>query len=309
MVVLIIGLGSIAKKHIQVLKKIDPACTLYALRSSLQAEPLPGVQNIYSFEEINFRPDFVLLSSPTANHYTDIEKCLSLNCPLFIEKPVLNSLQQYEKLANAILKQNIITYVACVLRFHPCLEYLKKNKDQLKKINEANIYCGSFLPEWRPGQDYRKLYSANESMGGGVHLDMIHELDYAYWLFGKPGSSQSVFGKRSSLQIDAIDYANYLLDYPGFRASVILNYYRRKPKRTIELVGEENTWTADLIGYTVKDQNEQVLFQSTLTIMDLYEAQMGYFITHIQSKTSCENDFHEAIEVLKICLQHNYAKE
>ena len=96
-------------------------------------------------------------------------------------------LQGSETLVKRINQSNLLTYVACNLRFLECIQFLKERLDSQKKfVQEVNVYCGSYLPDWRPGKDYKTIYSAIKEKGGGVHLDLIHELDYIYWLFGKP---------------------------------------------------------------------------------------------------------------------------
>ena len=140
-----------------------------------------------------------------------------------------------------ITNKGIKSYVACNLRFLDCISFIKDNLPQLlnKKLNEVNVYCGSYLPDWRPNADFRAAYSAKAELGGGVHLDLIHELDYVYWLLGIPKQVNRTFKSQSSLSIGSIDYANYILDYNGFCANVVLNYYRRDSKRTLELVFED----------------------------------------------------------------------
>ena len=49
----------------------------------------------------------------------------------------------------------------------------------------AHFTFGSYLPGWRPGTDYRQSYSAQRRLGGGVLLDVIHEVDYAAWVLGR----------------------------------------------------------------------------------------------------------------------------
>ena len=133
-------------------------------------------------------------------------------------------------LVQLVESNNIITYVACNLRFHPCIIYLRNILSKnILIINEVNVYCGSYLPDWRPGVNIRTIYSSNPNMGGGVHLDLFHELDYTVWLFGHPKVSKSFLRSASSLNIDSIDYANYILEYNTFNANIILNYFRRKP--------------------------------------------------------------------------------
>ena len=117
----------------------------------------------------------------------------------------------------------------------------------MKEINEVNVYCGSYLPEWRPNTDYKKSYSANTLLGGGVYIDLIHEIDYFFWFFGKPKNTVKSYKSNSSLAINAIEYANFTLFYTNFTTSVILNYYRRDAKRCFEIVFDDYTVEVDLL--------------------------------------------------------------
>lgn len=181
---LIIGYGSIAKKHIVALKAIDSELELFALRSSENSTEVSGIVSVYSYNDIP-PVDFCIVSNPTQMHYETIEKVIGLNIPIFIEKPSLMDMDGAIDLLAKIQKNNIKTFVGYVFRFHPGLEFLKKYiKD--KRIIEASIYCGSYLPGWRQGVDYRDNYSAIKELGGGVQFDLSHEIDYALWLFGQP---------------------------------------------------------------------------------------------------------------------------
>ena len=226
--------------------------------------------------------------------------------PLFIEKPAVHSLDKVDDLLLLVSQKKLITYVACNLRFHPCLLFLRKKLTYDKlRINEVNVYCGSYLPDWRPGKDFRKIYSANSSMGGGVHLDLFHELDYVTWLFGFPNSSHSIIRNVSSLAIDAADYANYILQYEAFTLSVVLNYYRRKPKREIEIVFENITLTVNLIKNTIIDDNGLLLFEGgDFNVLETYKSQLYYFIDCLKNNIKPMNSLQESLPVLEICLKN-----
>jgi len=302
--VLIIGLGSIAAKHINALLTLNPTIRIIALRSSADCKKNDGVEDIYSLEELNDKPQFVIISNPTHLHFSTIEFAIKLQVPLFIEKPPLHILHNARSIVSQLKENNIHTYVACNLRFHPCIQLLKKYFSSNKVcINEVNIYCGSYLPDWRPNQDFTRNYSANESMGGGVHLDLFHELDYAYWLFGKPLDSRSFKSSKSSLKINAVDYANYIFNYETFNIAITLNYYRRTPKRTIEILFDDKTWFVNLIDCVIKDDAGEVIFENkNYNIQQTYISQLKYFIDNIENPTNSINTFSESLEVLKICL-------
>nr|WP_298332285.1 Gfo/Idh/MocA family oxidoreductase [uncultured Christiangramia sp.] len=303
MKVLIIGLGSIARKHIKALHEIGEF-EIYALRSQLDSPDVENIKNIYDWEHIkshNF--DFFLVSNPTSEHASTITKLVDYRKPLFIEKPIFNKPGAENKdLINSIKTAQISTYIACNLRFLDCISEIKEIVKS-SKINEVNIYCGSYLPDWRPGVDFRKVYSANQEMGGGVHIDLIHELDYLFWLFGEPLNTRSTFKNNSSLNISAIDYANYLWEYEGFSANLVLNYYRKDTKRTLEILTSDATYLVDLINNRIFKDNLEV-YSSDQKISDTYLAQMNYFINNVLiNKESSLNSAQEAYKILQLCIQ------
>ena len=306
MKVLIVGLGSIARKHVDALFSINKDVEIYALRSNSNKKNVDGVTNIYKLNNSKIIFDFAIISSPTHLHFKFIEKLTMLEIPLFIEKPTLHTLEKVDYLTSIIEKKSIVTYIACNLRFHPCILFLK-NKIQEKKlkVNEVNVYCGSYLPDWRPDQDFKTTYSANANMGGGVHLDLFHELDYTTWLFGQPIKSNSFLRSSSTLNITSFDYANYTLEYSNFTANIILNYYRKQPKREIEIVLENNTWTVDLINNNIKNDTGECLFKSDdFQLKDTYKLQLLYFFDCLKNKHKPMNSFKDSLDNLKICLQN-----
>lgn len=304
MKILIIGLGSIAKKHISAIREIVPKAEIYALRFSIGSETYEDVINIYSLNNLKISPDFIIISNPSEFHRDAILKVLHFNKPVFIEKPVLSSLKGKDEIVFELQKRKIFSYVACNLRFHPAIEFLKHYLDTMKpRINEVNIYCGSYLPDWRPGKDFRQIYSSNANMGGGVHLDLIHELDYCTWLFGIPENIISEKRNSSSLNISSIDNAHFLLKYSQFTATVTLNYYRRDSKREIEIVTDKDTLHVDLINNRVSSRiGGEIIFEGLFDIRDTYKNQLKYFISSIQQNKQPMNSFEEGIETLKIAL-------
>ncbi len=154
----------------------------------------------------------------------------------------------------------------------------------------------------KSGHDYKKLYSTHNEMGGGVHLDLIHEIDYCYWLFGNPYSVMSLKRHVSSLQINSVDFAAYHLLYPDHTVNVILNYYRKTKKREIEIVTEEGVLHADLSKAMVTIYGNHISIKDTFSIEETYEHQMKYFLDHITNGKQPMNGFAEALNVLKIVL-------
>jgi predicted dehydrogenase len=165
------------------------------------------------------------------------------------------------------------------------------------------VYCGSYLPAWRSNSDYKNNYSANPDLGGGAHLDLIHELDYVLWIFGQPLEVKSILRSKSKIDIKAVDYANYALIYNDFVVNIILNYYRRDAKRTCEIVFDDATWNVNLLKNSIANTvNNDLVFQSEQTVMDTYKEQMEYFLKTISSNEILSNSLAESVNTLKIAL-------
>lgn len=304
--VLIVGLGSIAKKHIAALYEIDPSVELLALRSNKEAKSWKGITSLYDWNELNaYQFDFAIISNPTSEHIPTIRQLLPYRIPLFIEKPLHTEVVD-DALVAEVKAANILTYVGCNLRFLECLQETQMLL-VTHRVNEVNIYCGSYLPDWRPDQDYRKVYSTIPELGGGVHIDLIHEMDYAYWLFGTPICIHKVFSNKSSLGIRAYDYANYLMEYENRNVNVILNYYRRDYRRTMELVCEDATYMVDLAMNCIMSKG-QTVFSSERTMLDTYQSQMRYFVDCVRHQHQSFNTLLDANKVLKISLNNEFKK-
>jgi CMP-N,N'-diacetyllegionaminic acid synthase len=96
---------------------------------------------------------------------------------ILVEKPL------FHKYKNISLKKNKI-FVNYNLRFNPVISFLRKIKNK-NSFYSANLSCSSYLPDWRKNRNYIQTYSAKKVMGGGVLLDLSHEIDYIQSIFGK----------------------------------------------------------------------------------------------------------------------------
>lgn len=246
---LVIGYGSAGKQHYAVMKKLNIFRKIYILSKHLKNQDT--IKDIIKIKKIN--PDFILISSETYNHYNQIkyiEKNLK-NKTILVEKPLFS---KFKKLK---IKNNKV-FVGYNLRYHPIIQYLKlllKNK----KILIANIICNSYLPSWR-SRDYRYIYSSIKNKGGGVHLDLSHEIDYSNWIFENLKTKKVYMKKMSNLKINSYDYFN-LIGFSRFvkLININLNYFSRKNKRCIEIISNDQIINADLL------ENKVELFENNVS--------------------------------------------
>ena len=301
--VLIIGLGSIALKHIKVLREINANTSIFALRSSKLSARVSGVKDLFEWEEVvSNKFHFCIISSPSSLHLSHIKLVEVLRIPIFIEKPLFINRSQINDFKILDLK-NLRSYVACNFRFNPIIEFLKDDlMINSKNIYEVTAYCGSYLPNWRPNKDYRKVYSSIKELGGGVNIDLIHEPDYFVHLFGLPEHSRVHNRKVSSLEINSNDSSIIYLSYKSFQASITLNYFRKDARRTLEIVTDKKTVFVDFLKGIVKDlETNTILYESSEDLIESsYKKQMLFFLNSIKSNEYKMNSIEEALSVLNI---------
>lgn len=303
-----VGLGSIATRHLKnvhaYLASQGDCCTVDLYRSSL-GRPLveelqPLVSNTYLFADeipVDRQYDVVFVTNPTSMHYETVERFAAHTKSFFIEKPVFDSTDVDEKIFETI--KDIPSYVACPLHYNAVLQYVKQH------VNPDDVICAramssSYLPDWRPGQDYRKTYSAHKDLGGGVSIDLVHEWDYLTWLFGMPTECLQLINKVSNLEIDSDDLAIYIGKNNKTTFELHLDYFGRQTQRTLDLFTADDTIHCDLIAGTVSylKKGETIKLKSERNAFQM--AEIAHFFEIINNKTINDSTPEHAYQVLKI---------
>lgn len=245
---LIVGFGSIGKRHFDNLSQIGDVEVSVLTRRPIA---LPGTKVYNSLTQaLDEEFSAVFITNETALHVPTAIAFAERGCHLFIEKPLSDSLKDVDKLTNLVSKYNLKVMMGCNMRFHPVVNL---GRDLLRegrtgRIVSARMEAGEYLPDWHPGRDYQNSYSASKEKGGGVILDLIHELDYAYWFFGNPAKIFALSGKRSDLPIETEDVVEILIEFQsGTWCQVHLDYIQRCPSRSFKLIGTEGIMQADLV--------------------------------------------------------------
>lgn len=309
MKILFVGLGSIGKRHLNILKKLYDDIDIIAFRSNKNSKYFSGVKNYYDLDNaLSENPDIAFITNPTSLHIKSAIKCAQAGCHLFLEKPLSHNKENIEELISIIEKNNLITLMGCNMRFNPVIKEIKQIIDDLEegKLYSYRINCGSYLPDWRPDRDYRKLYSAKKGLGGGVILDLIHEIDYAYWLFGKVTDIKAYTGHFSNLEINTEDVAEIILkNEENIIGNIHLDYFRIKAKRIIEVITEDFIIEGNLLNGELsiihKDKNISKILK--FDHGEMYEEQIKYFINCVKKDIKTFNGIKEGYEVLKIALK------
>ena len=299
MKVCFIGTGSIGKRHIKNLFNVFGDIEIHVIRNTtrqLDGEISSIVKKImYSTNEICEEYDAVFITNPTYMHYNTLKEMYKYSNNFFIEKPVFDKIDYDLSVFNN--EKNI--YVACPLRYTQVIQEAKKILQKEKIISIRSI-CSSYLPDWRKDVDYRTVYSAHKSEGGGVCIDLIHEWDYLIYLFGFPDKVFCLNGRYSDLQIDSEDIAVYIAAYKDKLLELHLDYVGRQSIRQMQAISNKNNWTFDILNGTIS-KNSIIVKEYKENVNDKYIKEIKYFMQSVKlGKNS--NDINNALNVMRVSM-------
>ncbi len=320
MLCLFIGTGSIGKRHANNLFTIDPNSRFIFVRKNQLTDELSESLNAKIINNlstaISLQPGIAVISNPSALHFETLIPLLEAKIPLYIEKPIVTQNNHIDKLKTHLesIQYSETTMVGCNLRFLPSLlkvrELIKSN--HLGKIVRASFSVGQWLPDWRPSQNYRSSYSAQKSMGGGVIMDLIHELDMARWLFGEFDTVKSLKGKFSSLEIDSEDTAIILLGKQTGSplVTVSMDYVSRQLNRRYEIVGEKGTLIWDLpkksLDLMLPDCVKSInCGPMGFDVSQTYFTAMKEFLDAVRTKSQTSQDIQEGLKSAALAVLAN----
>ncbi|MBI9074770.1 MAG: Gfo/Idh/MocA family oxidoreductase [Desulfatibacillum sp.] len=251
MKILVVGAGSIGRRHLGNLKNLGEKDLLVMDPSQERRDKAVqdfDAQGFASLEQaLAQKPGAVLVCSPNSLHVTQAMESIRAGCHTFVEKPLSHNSDGVDSLVREAEERSLVTMVGSNFKFHPLFLKMKEILESgvLGRITSARCQFGQYLPDWHPYEDFRQGYSARQDLGGGVLLDS-HELAYMIWFLGDVDQVFCFSGKLSSLEIQTEDTAAVLLRFAsGTIGEVHLDYTQRVYQRNYEFFGEQGTMTWD----------------------------------------------------------------
>jgi predicted dehydrogenase len=281
--ILVKGYGSIGRRHVLNLLKLG--YLPYVITRHPDSQPC---RFIAESEILKHGIDYAIIATATAKHLKDLLFVAQhTNCKRFlIEKPLAANRKEAMKIKRFANKYKLDISVGYDMRFLNVFKLIKGCiKKHLNSIRIVKITAGQYLPEWRPDRDYRLSYSAHKALGGGVDLDLSHEIDYMLWCFGVPLRKIFTFrDKISSLEIDSCDYFKGSYKYNGFLVDLELDYIRKNERKLIILGENKSILEVDFIRKSIKMDDKPLPSGCFFDYANGFIEEMKEFLGIIQRK-------------------------
>jgi predicted dehydrogenase len=308
--VLVVGSGSIAKRHIRNLRHCYPNALIACVSSTgRKIEPADvGASMVFADLQVAAKeaPDFAIVASPANLHLQNAKLLVDHHIPVLVEKPLCMASEQF--ILEEWSEHGHLVRVAYNLRYMPAAQKMKELLDlnHLGRITTVLVDAGQYLPDWRPDQDYRTGVSARRDLGGGALLELSHELDYLTWFFGRFDWAFGVLRNTKWLDIDVEDNVDAILhSEQGLVAHIHLDFLQRQASRSCKVIGENGALVWDLIKnridlYLTGCQTETVYTDITYDRNLMYIDQTTAFVKYINGEGQFETSLESAAEVLQL---------
>jgi predicted dehydrogenase len=286
---LVVGYGSIGKRHVSNLAMMDRIEKIVIVTGQKVAdrhspgeklEFVPSVSDALAAVPSDPAFDFAVVCNDTSRHMETAILLAGKGINMLVEKPLSHSLEGLGLLNEIVEERAIKVAVGYNMRFLGALTAVKEEleRNTFGKCCFARIEVGQYLPSWRAGRDYRESYSASRERGGGVDRDLSHEIDYMRFLFGDPDEWKVMKARTGMLDLDAPDVFEGIYRFPNdFMCSVHMDYLCPDSKREMRLVGSSGIAACDFIkkiirietnNGTVKTITDEALFDMNRTYVD-----------------------------------------
>lgn len=311
---LVLGSGSIAQRHISNLMFLGHDVLVYSKFFSDQDLVVDGVK-LKVIEDLNWvEYGGVVIANSTNQHMQFALICATSGIPVFIEKPLSNNMDLIYEFLRIVEKKKLVVEAGFMLHAHKQINEIKSyiSKKCLGDICYVRAAVGQWLPEWRPGRDYKAGYASDKARGGGVLLDLIHEVELMQSLFGKILNKKIYKGKCERLEIEteAIATINGTFEN-GAICHIEMDYIRRKYVREFEIVGDLGSVYWDyaaqrlILSQAGREDIVNELSDQEFNRNDMYLDHMRHFINRIENPSiTALSHLHESISALETVLEN-----
>ncbi len=286
MKILIVGYGSIGKRHARILR---PMASTLGIVTAQEAMDYPLFRSIEDAFDAGAW-DYVVICTITSQHAENLEvlrRC-GFTGKVLVEKPV------FMHVAENAGSYPFRVYAGYHLRFHKIIAALQ-NAIKDSEIHTARAHVGQHLSLWRPGRDPKDTYSAHIDQGGGVMRDLSHELDLAQFLFGEIIEYEGKAERLDDVTVDSEDTATFKLQCKRCENVIVhMNYTDEVPTREWFIETDKGTVTADLIrrSITVNETTHVITCESDAAYTAMHQAVLG------DQEGLC--DLNAALAILKV---------
>ena len=296
--VVVVGLGSMGKRRIRLIKKIDPTINIYGVDSRKdrqdEVSKLYLVRTYSSLMDISEKIDAAFICTSPLSHAGLINECLNKKINVFTEINLVSDMYgENMKLAN---ENKLVLFLSSTPLYKREMQKIKEICNPAIKFNYI-YHIGQYLPDWHPWEAYNDYFISDKRTNGCREI-MAIELPWIVDLFGKVTNMNVMRNKMTRLKIDYND--NYIIQFEhsnNNKGVIVIDVVSPKAVRKLEVYSENKyvSWngTPDSllefdkenkkdINYSLYDDVDKVEGYSDFIVENAYEEEIRAFFYAIK---------------------------
>ena len=265
--VVVVGAGSIGRRHHDNLTALSARSELIGWRG-FSVEALA--------DRLATGADAVVIATATDVRLPLIAVCAGAGVPVYVEKPLAflpSDVAAIAAIARPVASRSML---GLMMRYHPAFRVLAAA--DLSDVFQFSLSIGHDVTQWRKDWRFSQSYAAR-AMGGGVLLDLCHEIDMVACLF--PRLSVRAVESLGHPAFPGVDMASRInLGRAGLSGEVAMDYLTPKLHRRCILRGSERMHDFDFATqrYVITDGAGPVTLTKSLERNDMFLAAMRDFL-------------------------------
>lgn len=304
MKICVVGLGSMGKRRIRLLQKLEKETNQRfdiigidsKLERQIEAKEKFGIKVLPSLEDgIQEHPTCVFVCTSPLSHAGIINKCLKCKINVFTEINLVSDL--YDENVALARQNNCVLFLSSTFLYRDEIKEIKKRVSDFVPQCNYSYHIGQYLPDWHPWECYENFFVGDKRTNGCREI-MAIDLPWIVNVFGKVKNYSVIKGKNTSLNVDYNDNYIILLEHEsGAKGALLVDVVSRKAVRNFEVFGESIylNWNGSPDGLSYYDIVERK--EKSIELYDNVDKIEGY------SSFVIENAYMNEIKAFFSCIE------
>lgn len=310
----VIGLGSMGKRRIRLIKSNFPEINIVGVDNSVErCEEVKSLFNINTFNDSNdfFESDnfeAVFISTPPLTHAKLINQALDYDLNVFTEINLVNDM--YDENINLANEKSLNLFLSSTQLYRKEIKFIDSKVKKSDNVTNYIYHIGNYLPDWHPWENYKNFFVGDKRTNGCREILAI-ELPWIIEVFGDINQIHVSKNKITNLEIDYPDSFFITISHKNKSKGVlIVDLASRNAVRNLEIINEDMyiSWDGSPQGLQEFDIESQEL--KNIDLYDEISSENNYNQTIIENAYLEEiKDFFNVLKSKKDCGLYSFEKD
>ena len=295
--IVVIGLGSMGKRRIRLIKEMYPDYTIYGIDQRedrrMEAEKDLGIKTTASVDTVLEKVDCAFVCTSPLSHAAIISECLKRKWHVFTELNLVSD--GYEDNMKLARVNGCKLFLSSTFFYREEIKYIRSKITKDKKWNYI-YHIGQYLPDWHPWENYKDFFVGDKRTNGCREI-MAIELPWLLGTFGDVIDSNVISDKLTELHINYHDnFMIQLVHANGSKGVLIVDVVSPCAVRKLEVYTEGRYLAWNGIPESLAEYNNETGELAPVSLSEKAEHRDGYRAFVVEN--SYKNEIREFFDVV-----------